>query len=404
MPTTKILIPTADAVVEPALEKLYEKRPTSFPHLNLRSGRYWHPVLGFRAQATRLLQRLALLAANRRLNTAKGQALLDYVASEFDAVPETDATIATGAIVIGRADLEADLPGGPIPKGTLFTRTSFDALGIAFESAEYETLIDAFIDVNSTGNVSIPIQATRAGSQANTPVVTASIDHGITFPPLVENIEVKSFEAAGGSGGRFNDTGFDAFVRLFAQASAQGQYGPTSAASKLGALSTAGVRHCLVYDDVPTATQKILIADSKWGSSSRWAAAVHQDIYDAGLVGFGCKIALGPVRNKVVSVDATVVLRDGNYLVETTAIDLAIQSAVRAYFDDRPDWNVWNESALKSAIARAHHKIFRCSSVTVKDAGTGAPLTEILSPDYSQEQFHYFVASNAVKPIYVGPT
>lgn len=400
----EILIPTADAVITPTLEAIYKSRPTAFPHLNLRSGRYWHPVLGFRAQAARLLQRLSLLAADRRLNTAQGQALLDYVASEFDAVPETGATFATGTIGIGRADLTAALPGGPIPKGTRFTRTSFTALGITFESAEYETLVDAFIDVNSTGTVSIPVRATRAGSHANTPIVTATIDTGISFPPVAGNIAVKSFEAGGGSGGRSVDKDFDDYVRLFAKASAQGQYGPTSAASKLGALAASGVRHCLVFDDVSTSSQKILIADSKWGSSQLWAAAVQQSIYDAGLVGFGCKVSLASVRNKVVSVDATIVLRDGNYLTDTTAIDLAAQNAVRSYFDDRPDWNVWSESSLKSAIARSHPKIFSCSSIAVKDASTGTPLTEILSPDYSTEQFHYFVASNAMKSTYVGPS
>lgn len=396
-----IIIPTADAVITPVLEKLYEKRPNSFQHLNLRSGRYWHPVLGYRAQAARMLKRLALLAAARRLKTATGQELLDYVASEYEAVPETDNTFAVGTLTLSRDPAE-DLPGGVIPKGTRFTRTKFEAVGITFETAEYETLTDVYVAAESSTGFAIPIRALRPGSHANTPKTETVIDLGVAIPSLLEfvrNLEVSAFEAAGGSDGTD-----DAFVRLFAQTFSRGQYGPTADASKLGALSTTGVRHFLVYDEISTGSQKVLIADASWGSSARWASAVQQTMYDADLVGFGCKVSFGMIRNKPVAVEATVVLRDPNYLTETTEIDLAIQTAARSYFDNRADWNMWSVSALKAAVARAHPKIFNCPTVAVKNFATGTALTEILTPNFATEQFHYLVSSNATKLSYLGPS
>lgn len=397
--TDQILIPPADAVITPVLEKMYEKRPSAFKYLNLRSGVYWHPVFGFRAQAARMIQRLALLAAARTLKTAEGQELLDYVASEFEVVPETDKTFAEGTVTIGRSDLTKPLPGGTFPKGTRILRSAFTALSVSVPAAEYELLAAAVIDVGSTGTVTVPVRATRVGAHANTPTLLTNTQFGITLPGLVQNVAVTDFQTGGGSDGPDDD-----FVRLFARTFALGQYGPTSAASKLGALSATGVRHMLVFDTVATGTQTVLVADKSWGSSERWAGLVQQSMYDADLVGFGCKIAFARVRNRVISVTASVNLRDANYLKETTDIDVAIQDALRSYFDDRTDWNVWNTDALKSVITRAHPKVFGCSSVAVLDAATASPLSEIISPDYTTEQVHLMLASNGTKLTYLGPS
>lgn len=395
----KIIIPTADAVVTPVLEKIYEKRPSAFKHLNLRSGVYWHPVLGYRAQAAKMLQRLAALAAERRLRSASGQALLEYVASEYEAVPETGKTFAYGHITLGRAPLPTAIPPGTIKKGTRFTRTGFTALGVEYATAEYETLASAFMPYNSTDTVTIPVKATREGAHANTPILTADSTVGVTFPALFPNILVLELQAAGGSDGADDD-----YVRTYAKAQAIGQYGPTASASRLGALAATGVRHLLVYDDAVAAVQRILVADSSWGSSDRLASLAQQSMYDSDVVGFGCKVSVGKLRNKVISVTATVALRDSSYLAETTDVDVAIHNAVRSYFDDRVDFNVWNTDALKSVIARAHPKVFSCSSVSVHDVSDGSTIAEILSPNYATEQFHYYAANNAMQLTYVGPS
>ena len=397
----RIIVPTADVIIAPVITKIIEKRPNTAPYLNGRTGAYWHPVLGFRGQAAKMLKRVGLLAADRRLKTAEGKALLDYVASEFDAVPETEKTTAVGTVTLGRGEDPERRPGGDYPAGTRLTRTAYTVLGIPLETAEYETLTDAHVDVNSTATVTIPIRATRAGAHANHPILLGdeTVKDNITVPPLVDNMVVTDFQAAGGSEGPD-----DPFVRTFARAYSIGQYGPTAAATRLGALSATGVRHLLIFDEPIGGTQTVIVADASWGSSDRWVGLVEQSIYDNDLVGFGTKVRVQRVRSQVITVDATISLRSGTYLAETTEIDIAVQRAVRFYFDERLDWNLWNVESLKAAISTAHRKIYNCPSVTVKDAATGAVLPEILDPDYSKEQLHYFLASNAMKLTYVGPS
>jgi hypothetical protein len=388
-----VIIPTADAVITPVLEKLYELRPSSFRHLNLRSGVYWHPVLGYRAQAARMLQRLTQLAGERRLKTAEGTALLDYVASEFGPLPETDKTFAYGAVTLARTD-PAQRAVVNIPKGTKILRTAFTSLGVKFAAAEYETLADAMVPYASTATITIPVKATSAGADANAPILYGNTTTGITAPSLGAPLSVLGFEAAGGSDGPKDD-----FVRLYAKTYALGQYGPTLAASRLGALSATGVRHLVTYDAPSSGTQTILVADESWASSQRWADRVLQNMYDSDVVGFGCKIAVYELRNKVVTATATVSLRDPQYLTDTSEIDVAIGKALRSFLDDRPDFTSWTYAAMKSAISRAHPKIFSCTAVLLKDAFDGSSISEPTGSTY----FHFLLASNSVATTYTGP-
>ncbi len=395
--TDQLIVPTADAVVTAVLEKLYEQRPTSFPHLNLRGGVYWHPVLGFRAQAATVLKRLAALVAAHRLDTAEGRELLDYIASEFEPIPAPDATKATGAITLTPGGL---LLGGPIPKGSKFSRSATTSIGVSLPTCEFETITDAFVPAGSTAAVTIPVRALRDGADGNTPIlVGASSTAGVTFSSKVADLSVTGFESGGGAPAA-NET----YARLYARAFALGRHGPTSSASRLGALAGAGARHVVEYDVVETGTQKVLVADASWGSSTRWAKSIQQSMFDADLVGFGCNVEFESVRNNVVALEATVILRDYNYLSDTTDVELAIQKAVRAYFDDRVDWNVWNTGALKSVIARSHPKVFSCPTATLKSASNGATLSQILTPDYTAEQFHFYLASNATTLSFLGPS
>lgn len=397
--TDQVILPTADAVITPVLEKLYELRPNSFKHLNLRSGVYWHPVCGFRAQAASLLDRLAQLVAERRLNTAEGQALLDYVASEFDPIPETGKTFAEGTVTLGRGP-EIALPGGDYPAGTRVTRTPFVHLGIEFPGAEWETITDSHIDVNSTAPVTIPIRATASGPEANTPILTVpSPVTGITLNPNpVFNVVVTDIRTAGGS-----NKPQDSFVRLFAKSYAVGQYGPTVSASRLGGLSGLGARHVLAYDAPTIGTQKILVADESWASASRWVGGFKSAMLAEDLIGFGCKVAFDELRNRAIVVDAIISLRDTNYLSSTTEVEIAVRKAVRSYFDDRLDWNVWNTGNLEAVISRAHSKIFTCESAIVRDSATGAVIEEITTPNYALEQLHFYLASNAMNITFEGP-
>lgn len=390
------LIPSADSILSPTLDKMYELRPSSFQHINLRSGVYWHPFLGYRAQAARVIRKLAGKVEANRLSTGTGTDLLEYVASEYDAVPDTSDTTAVGLIYLTRTATHVI---GDIPAGTRFVRQPNLLAAIPLEAAEYETLVPVhFGDAVQTVGP-IPIRAVTAGTKANHPIRSDDFPHGVVpagslFDPT---ITVSLFEAAGGSDGYS-----DAYVRRYAKAYSVGQYGPTAGESQYGALKATGVRNMLVYDVPGKGTQKILVADASWGSAYQWAQGVQQSLFDNDLIGFGCKVQVERVRNKVISLEVTVTLRDANYAKDTTAIDLAIGKAARSYFDDRPDWNVWKVSGLKGAIARSNAKIFNCTSVTVRDV-TGAVLSEISSPDYTQEQFHYYLANNALTITYETP-
>jgi len=387
---------TADKILTPVLTKFYELRPNAQKHINLRSGVYWHPFLGYRGQAARAIVQLVDLVKNGRLSTAEGEALLDLVESEFDTLIDTTPTFARGEMSLTRS---STIVAGDVPKGTRFSRPANLTTQIPVAAATYETLANAHFNVGQATVTGIPIQALTAGAAANHPIRTDVVAHGVAGSGLFDpSLTVSAFSTAGGS-----DKPGDNYVRQFARAYSLGQYGPTADASRYGALLSTGVRYMLAFDLPGTGTQKILIADQSWGSSSRWAAQVQQSIYDADLIGHGCKVVVDQVRNKVITVEATVALRDRQYRTETLDVDEAIRKAARSYFDDRPDWNVWNTTSLKGAITRAHAKILNCSAATVKDV-TGATLTQITTPDYNSEQFHYYLANSAVVITYQDPT
>ncbi len=395
--TEQIIIPTADVIVTPVLEKLYELRPRSFKHLNYRGGIYWHPVLAYRAQTAFMLKRLGMRVASNRLATAEKSELIEYVASEYDALPDTGKTFAVGELTFVRT---ASTVAGDIPKGTRFSRAANLTTQIPLLSAEYEILSDVHFEIGQTTAGPVAIKAIREGSDSNHPIrVGETIAHGVTAGGLFDStIVVNTFSVAGGS-----EIPDDPYVRRYATSFAQGQYGPTSSATRLGALKSTGVRNVLVYDIPGSGTEVALIGDSSWASSPRWAAAVQQNMYDNDLIGVGCKVVVSGVTNIVVSVQAIVALRDTNYLTETTDIDNAIRAAVASYLNERKDWNVWKTDGLKAAISGAHPKVFNCSSAIMKDT-TGAIVEEIVSPDYTRTQYHYYLSNGAVDIAYVGPS
>ncbi len=398
----------ADAIIGPALDEFYVRRPKSFQHLNLREGVYWHPFAAHRGQVALALQYAASLIEANSLR-ASGQDLRDYVASEFTDPPAIDGTYAHGQLTLVRPT-SSELPAGDIPKGSRVVRQANLTTQIPLKEATFETLADAHIDAGQLESASIPIKAAALGATSNHPTRSDNADHGVIvqgslFDP---NLTVSAFEAAGGSDNASGEAETaarleaDEYVRQFARAWSKGSSGPNIDASRFGALSYPGVRHHLVYDDVAIGAQRIMVADSSWASSARWLELVQQWIYDENLVGFGCRVVATPVRNKVISISANITVRDWNYASNTLELDEAVRKAVRAYFDDRLDWNIWKARALRNAITRAHWKILKCSSVTVFDT-TGAVLPEIASPDYSAEQFHYYLANNAVTATYTGP-
>lgn len=407
---------TPDQIIGPALDRMYALRPKSFQHLNLRTGNYWYPFASQRACAALALARVSVLLSSNRLS-ATGQDLLDYVESEYTPLLAQDkaGTFAQGEVVLTRPPLDdagnpATLVAGDVPKGSRFLRPANLTTQIPFSNAEYETTADYHFNAGQLVSLPIPIQATTSGAAANHPVRLDTVDPKITVSGrglFDTSLVVTAFSAAGGSApfnpGALDTADFDKFLRQYALAYSNGQYGPTKDAALLGAIAGTGGRHVITFDDVARGVLKVQVADSSWGASTRWASSVRQAIYDAKQVGFGCVVEVIGTRNRVVSVEASVTLRDWGYTSNTGDIDDAVRAAVQSYWDDRPDWNVWKLRALRNAITRAHAKILKCSTVTVRDI-TGAVVPEIATPDYTTEQFHLYLPAKAVTTTYVGPS
>lgn len=389
------LLFTADEILTAALESQYSSRPSSFQHINLRSGVYWHPYLGFRGQTATNITRLASLVQSSSLR-ASGQDLLDYVASEFDALPSSENSSAVGEVSFVRT---TSTTSGDIPAGTILSCKGNALTQIPIVAAQYEMLLPVHFAIGQRTAAPVPIRAKTAGPASNHVLRTDTVAHGVKAATELfdETITVSTFTAAGG-GLKADDT----FVRRYARAFAAGQFGPTAAASHYAVLRAAGVRNLLVADIPGSGAEQILIADSSWASCDRWAKIVQQDMYDAGLVGHGCKVVVGPIRNRVVSLQATVALRDRAFTADTLEVSQAVRSACAAYLD-REDWNVWKMNGLRSAITRSHPKVFHCSSAVMTALDTGLPLSEVTTPNYNLEQFHFYLAQGAVDITYTGP-
>jgi hypothetical protein len=202
--------------------------------------------------------------------------------------------------------------------------------------------------------------------------------------------------AAGGSDGQS-----DPELRRAAGAAVRGNAGPTTLALDAGALATVGASRTVTRDDLTTGTSYVYPVDASWAQSVTWAGDVLAVIADT-WKGFGCRVAASAVFNRIVRVELTVVLRATSYLTDTSEITDAIHAALRAYFDDRPDWYVWRTAALRAVVSRAHKRVLTCSAAAVRDEA-GEPLTEPAQPTGGAALTHYTFADNAVSIAYAGP-
>ena len=142
-----------------------------------------------------MLLRLGEEASKRRLASATGNDLLDYIDSEFLQSPDVADTFAEGTITLGRADATLAMPGGDYPKGTRIARSQYTAAGILFPSAEYETLADAHVEPGSTAHIQIPIRAVTTGVDSNAPmVIGVDATKNIGIPNRIGNMKVIAFD------------------------------------------------------------------------------------------------------------------------------------------------------------------------------------------------------------------
>ena len=388
------ILPTVDDIIRPGVDSLRASRPNSAQYLNNDlAGNYGKVVHGVRAQAAVCLDRLTDGVVNARLTTASGAGLKTLVVTEYDSPQSFDPTNAIGTITLTRS--VGTYPPGSIKKGSRFARSINNIASIPYAGATYETTVDTLV-VQGQTTVQISIQAQRAGAASNhvqavgfTPALTDLTISDALFDP---NFTISALDAGGGS-----DSLDDPFLRQFATASSLGKFAPNNEAIAAGALKSLGVRHVLVKDDYVNGISTAFIADQAWGASPNWAASTLRYLTDNNVIGFGCRANVLPAFNHLIGVTATVTVRSTDYLAQTDDITLSIQTALRSYFDNRPDWDIFRAASIRGVIARADLRILTCTSVTVIDALTGAVLPDpsTTKPPFSQYQAtHWYMINN----------
>lgn len=396
------IISSPDEIIGPAIEQIVALRPQAGPagpddQGFIYTGVYSHLIAGWRAQAAVEWNRIAKAVANNRLATSEGgDELRNLVSSEFTALPDTSATKSIGEVTLQRAAVTKGLVGGTIRSGAKFARPA-QTTPIVLPAAEYVTIEDAPVNPGQV-SVTIKIQATTAGSIGNTPIFDTGLPTDLSISDeLFDTFQVVSYSAGGGS-----DSWSDQDVIRFAQAFAVGQYAPTNAALIYGAVSF-GARHVAIQEDPITAISRVYVADSSWGSSPRWASAVQQFLYDNLFVGFGCKINVLPVINRLASLSAAIVLRDKSFSGETSEIDAAVRGSARSYFDDRQDWYVFKTLGLRASLVRSDDRVRACPTVVLQDPNGNVIQDTVLGTGSQLPPVHYFLADNGMSISYLNP-
>lgn len=414
-------VPRTAQLLGPALAAIVAARPGTLPFLNLGAGRYADITAGWEAQCALLVRQIAREVAAARLKSATGDELSQLTASEFETVRESDKVNATGLVRIARSGSK---PGGVIPAGHRFRRNAATLYTPPIPASAYVATRDVSVAQGSSVCI-VPIAASLAGSAGNAPIYDGDNSGGgeaaLQFgdPPFDPAFAIGGYLAAGGSDGQG-----DGDLRAQALAYASGRYGPTLGAIVAGALSGIGVHRAAVFDVaqavdpitglvLPCAYTGVAIADASWASSGPfvgpglWEGLVGQVIADS-FQGMGGQVLVTGVTNTRIRVDASVLLRDGDDLKNTSEIDAALLQAATSYFDDRPDWYTWTEKGLRAWLSRAHPKILSCPSVTVRALTTNAALDAPASaPPVTTsglQATHWALAQNGLTPAYTAAT
>lgn len=391
------IIPKHSEIVAPGIDALVALKPAALAHINDGTGQ-WAQVLGMlKAQGSLALNYLADEIQQARLAFASGSGLTDLLRSEYNVPLDLGPTFAVGEVQTGRITAATN---GVIPKGTRYIRRANPrAVPLPLQAAEYEST-ETVVFIVGDYEKSVKIRALRPGPHANT--VTENVVDGAPNNIVLENPSslFDTFAtvyglAAGGSIGVTDDD-----LRKIGKYYATGQYGPTKLGIAAGAL-LAGARQIKVVDDPSTGTTFVHVSDESWAASEGFQNSVIQKVKDQ-YAGFGAGqiVALG-TTNEFVKVECSIQLRTNASLGFTDDITTAINVALRSYFDDRPDWDNFQLSAIRGVIARADRRILTCTSAVVKNR-FGSVLTPQLYRSF-YNSIHYYFADNALVPTYVAP-
>ncbi|HEU4728383.1 MAG TPA: hypothetical protein VFT22_10850, partial [Kofleriaceae bacterium] len=372
MPVAKVQTPNVDQIIATGIDALLAQRPSAGPFVH--SGHYGDIFAGWRAQLLLLNRRLVDECKAGRLPLAEGKALIELAASEFFAELPSDPQTAVGEISLIRPT--ATVGSGVIKQGTKFrlvpstdpaVRSAFPVTsGIQYVTTEPVLVGPTDLSVNL-----IPIRATAPGAGANIPriLVGAALATMILDDTLFDqSFTVNVAYAAGGSSGISSTD-----IRNFARAMYTGQYAATDGALLAGALSDAGVKHVALANDTQLARTVLFVADESWAWSQNFLNQCMQVLKDT-WVGFGARIAVMPIDNTLIGVNATVMLTDPKYANDTLDLRNIVRTAIRKYFDERADFYTFDMGVLAAVITASDPRILSCTSVTLLNPdGTTIP-------------------------------
>lgn len=385
MISKRAILPSSSDIIAPAIAELVSRRPRAFDAVNLGRGRYAHIFAGLQAQAELAIARLADGVVGNTRTLAKGDQLKAFVASESELPNDLSADTAVGSCVFDRT-ASTDLKlAGVIRKGQKLLRVPAPDATVPLVAADYQVSADTPVALNQNV-VTVPIEATRAGSSFNTPLVIGVTNENLT---VVDQLFDRKFlpisYSIGGGGDGFDDSDILEYAATFDV----GQFGPNDDALKLAALRVGGVRHILLVG------KTMYVADRSWGASERWLAVVKQSMLNDEALGYAIRFDVAAIPSYPVQVALTVRLRDTAYLTETSELDLLIARTVRSYFDDRDDFNVINQNILRAVVTKSDTKVLRCTDTTLTNLD-GTPFT---LPTIG----HAYLAHSAVNITYLPP-
>lgn len=411
-------LPRLCDLMTPAVMALVAARPKA--QLQFAAGVYGDVHAGWAAQATVWRNYIAAECVAGRLPLAEGEQLSELAGSEYWSDPDRTAQAAVGEVQLFRSFTNTNsarvglFSTGTIPQGNRFALTANDAAKPPLQAAQFTSSEPVYVgpDDNATINngdgtftheqvVTIPVDATTSGMQANIPVVVGGANaQGSIVDALFDTTFVLThINAAGGS------TGVDdPWLRIIAASELAGFFGPNNAALIAGAMEVPRVRHMAVALDIDDAIALVFVADAAWAVSSRLATLVTQNIAQ-NWQGFGCRFLVRSTFNQLIGVVATVVVDSAQSLTAQADIAANIRTALRSYFDDRPDWYTWRNRSVGSTIAHADKRIVTCTSFSVNDQNDNA-LAEPppkLDPT-SGFATHYYLLDNAVRLTFVAPS
>lgn len=406
-------LPLLDDILSRGVDAIIEARPSAAKHTVL--GEYGKILAGWRAQLALVLAYVSSEIRASRLPLATGQPLLQLLASEFLATIVPGPTAALGEVTLSRFQIDSTASGaatftpGVIKKGTRFVKRANPTASPAIAASEYESIEPVYCgsaaSFTSSGppythrqSVVVRLRAKRSGEAGNgvvfwnNPSGTSLISISDTlFDSTTTTVGYTRWRLDGGQAGGGLDAQSDEELRSLGQALATGQFAPTVSAALAGALNENGVVHAVAQKDLEQAIQNVFIADRSWAWSLSLQDRATQAIRDA-WQGFGCRVALAPIQNFLVGISCSIVLTDPKYAADTFDIRESVRKAIRSYFDERPDFYVWRNQAIRAVIAHSDPRILTCDAATVLDGYSGAALSE----PSGGTRFHYYLADSGV--------